>query len=365
MKIALLIFSADPTRGGAERYTWELAAALAHRGHSVDLISAKPFPPVPGVNSVLLRAKAATRAGQYLRFLNAFDEHLHTHSYDIIHSMLPIRRCDIYHPHAGMAKTAYDSKFLNRFNRKRKLYAQTEEKLLAGPKTPRVLYLSDFVKGFVLQAYPDLGNRLEKLFNAVDLEKFNPTKHTRSIRDRFNIPPDQIVGLMIAQHFQQKGLPQAIEALAKTDKRISLLIVGRDNPAEGKKLAQRLGVSDRVIFAGTTDSPADFYAAADFFILPTSYDSCSLVVLEALAMGLPVISTIFNGACEIMTDGAEGFVLQDPKNVAALAESMTKMLDPTRRAAMKSAALALRQRLSYETHLDCLEAIYALSHRAH
>jgi UDP-glucose:(heptosyl)LPS alpha-1,3-glucosyltransferase len=279
--------------------------------------------------------------------------------------MLPVHRCDIYHPHAGMAKTAYDSKFLNRFNRKRKLYARTEEKLLAGPNAPRVLYLSDFVKGFVLQAYPDLGNRLEKLFNAVDLEKFDPAKHNRAGRDRFNFPPDQIVGLMIAQHFQQKGLPQAIEALAKIDKRISLLIVGRDSPAEGKKLAQRLGVSDRVIFAGTTDSPADFYAAADFFILPTSYDSCSLVVLEALAMGLPIISTIFNGACEIMTGGAEGFVLQDPKNVPAQAEAMAKMLDPTRRAAMKAAALALRPRLSYETHLDRLEAIYALSHRAH
>ena len=163
------------------------------------------------------------------------------------------------------------------------------------------------------------------------------------MRERFKSLPGQTVGLMIAQHFRQKGLPQAIEALAKIDKRISLLIVGRDNPARKEKFSPSVsGVSDRVIFAGTTDSPADFYAAADFFILPTSYDSCSLVVLEALAMGLPIISTIFNGACEIMTGGAEGFVLQDPKNVPAQAEAMAKMLDPTRRAAMKAAALALR-----------------------
>ncbi len=365
MNIALVIFSADPARGGAERYTADLAAALAKRGHQVHLLAARFGASIDGVQPVPLPAKSPTRAGEYQKFLGALHDHFQSNSYGIIHSMLPIPRCDIYHPHAGMAKSSYDSKFLNRFNRKRTLYAQVEEKLLTGPNPPRVICLSDFVKGFILKSYPNLAPRLEKLFNAVDLQKFDPTKHDRKMRERFKFRPGQTVGLMIAQHFRQKGLPQAIEALAKIDNRIALCIVGRDNPAPAKKLAERLGVSDRVIFAGTTESPADFYSAADFFVLPTSYDSCSLVVLESLAMGLPVISTAFNGACEIMTGALEGFVLPDPKNVPALADAMSQMLDPNRRAKMKTAALALRPRLSYESHLHRLEEIYSLSHRAH
>jgi len=75
-------------------------------------------------------------------------------------------------------------------------------------------------------------------------------------------------------------------------------------------------------------------------------------------MGLPVISTKFNGATEIMTDGVHGYVLDDPNDVAALADAMRKMMDPQRRAEMSKACLELRPKLSYEHHLDQLEAIY-------
>jgi len=113
-----------------------------------------------------------------------------------------------------------------------------------------------------------------------------------------------------------------------------------------------------VVFAGKTDDPVSFYRAADFFLLPTRHDPCSLVVLEALAMGLPVISTVFNGACEIMTSGQHGFVLPDPSDIDAIAEAMRNLLDPQARATMSDACLMLRPRLAYEHHLDELLKIY-------
>jgi glycosyltransferase involved in cell wall biosynthesis len=82
------------------------------------------------------------------------------------------------------------------------------------------------------------------------------------------------------------------------------------------------------------------------------------VVLEALAMGLPVISTIQNGACEIMTDRTHGFVLKDPADVIVLAAALRSMLDPELRHAMAVACLALRPRLAYGNHLDELIRIY-------
>jgi UDP-glucose:(heptosyl)LPS alpha-1,3-glucosyltransferase len=115
-----------------------------------------------------------------------------------------------------------------------------------------------------------------------------------------------------------------------------------------------------MIFAGQTDRVADFYAASDFFVLPTRHDSCSLVVLEALAMGLPVISTVFNGACEIMRDGEHGFVLSNPADVGALTAAMGQLMDPTARQRMHEACLALRPNLSFDAHMDRLEEIYRM-----
>jgi len=365
MNIALVIFNSDPARGGAERYTAELGGALAGRGHQVHLLAGRFGPPIAGVQFVPLNRGAPTRAGRYLAFLDALDAQLQRQPYDIVHAMLPVRRCDIYHPHAGMAKAAYQAGWTNQFNTKRRRYAQVEAGLLGGPHKPLVLCLSDYVKASILQCYPGIADRLEKLFNAVDLSKFDPSKHAQAgkdLRQQFNITSDKIVALLIAQHFEQKGLPQTIEALARLQQpEPVLLVVGKDDPARCAALARRLGVADRVIFAGTTDAPTHFYAAADFLVLPTRHDSCSLVVLEALAMGLPVISTIYNGACEIMTDGQHGFVLRDPADVPALAEAMRQLLATERFSAMRQACLALRPRLSLEAHLDRLEEIYRRS----
>jgi glycosyltransferase involved in cell wall biosynthesis len=142
------------------------------------------------------------------------------------------------------------------------------------------------------------------------------------------------------------------------DPRLRILVVGKEDAASYAALARKLNVADRVLFAGATADPSSFYAAADFFVLPTRHDPCSLVVLEALAMGKPVISTVFNGACEIMQPGTHGFVLADPTDVEGIAGAMRELLDDGRRLEMSAACLALRPRLSYETHVRQLLEIY-------
>jgi UDP-glucose:(heptosyl)LPS alpha-1,3-glucosyltransferase len=167
---------------------------------------------------------------------------------------------------------------------------------------------------------------------------------------------------MIAQDFERKGLREAILATCGGDGEapgLSLLVVGKEDPRKYEQLASRSCDAKRVTFAGRTDDPYGFYQAADFFVLPTRHDPCSLVVLEALAMGLPVVSTVFNGACEIMTDGKHGFVLSDPSDAEALAAAMRQLLDPQRRGQMSRACLELRPRLAYAHHLEQLLAVYS------
>jgi len=254
----------------------------------------------------------------------------------------------------------------NRLNRKRRLFARVEDELIHGPGKPVVLYLSDYVKGMILRLYPDLSYQLVRLFNGTDLKMFDPEVRVparQTVRQRFGIAPEATVALMIAQHFERKGLAEVIAATAnivRTSPTSSLkvLVVGKDDPSRSRQQARELGVENRIIFAGQTTSSADFYAASDFFVLPTRHDSCSLVVLEALAMGLPVISTVFNGACEIMTDSVNGYILPDPADVDALTRAMRKLLDADTRRQMHESCLGLRPSLSFEAHMDHLEEIY-------
>jgi UDP-glucose:(heptosyl)LPS alpha-1,3-glucosyltransferase len=375
LKIALVIFHADPARGGAERYTADLAAALAARGHRITVLATDFGPRIAGVEYVALKAGATSRTAQFSRFLDSLDAHLSDHTYDIVHAMLPVWQCDVYHPHAGLAlesvRTGHRkhaspisraaSKLGNQLNRKRQRFAEVEKTLLNGRRPPVLLCLSDYVKRSVRRYYDLPEDRMATLFNAVDLARFDPGRQNRQRdRDTLKIPPDRVVALMVAQDFARKGLRQAIMAIGDVDDpRLLFLVVGKDKTKPYERLAASVGVTKQIRFIGPVDDPRPFYSAADFFVLPTSHDPCSLVVLESLAMGLPVISTAFNGACQIMEDGKHGFVLPDPKDVDALAKAMRSMLDENRRSAMRSACLQLRPRLSLDAHVDRLLAIYA------
>jgi UDP-glucose:(heptosyl)LPS alpha-1,3-glucosyltransferase len=350
VRIALVILHADPSRGGAERYTIDLASALANRGHQVALLAASFADRIANVSSIRLTHWGLSRASRYGRFLDSLDCHLAQTHYDVIHAMLPVRHCDLYHPHAGIAAETLD-RWTVHFNPRRRAMAEVERQILSSPKPPIVLALSDYVKEFIQRHYPTLPlQSVAKLFNAVHLEHFQPAHQ----------PHNLTTGLIIANDFERKGLAQALRALAQIGPtRLNLDVVGKEDPGRYDAMAKDLGVADAVVFWGAANDPRPRYAAADFLVLPTRHDPCSLVVLEALAMGLPVITTRFNGAAEAMTDGVHGFVLNDPEDVDALAGAMRKMLDPAARQRMSEACLALRPMLSYEHHLKELLKIYA------
>ena len=360
MKIALVILHADVARGGAERYTLDLAASLVRRGHEVSILASSFQNENTAGARVLLPAVGFTRTRRYLRFLDELDLHLTRVNYDVVHAMLPVRRCDVYHPHAGVAAASPG----NLFNPRRKMFAVVEGKLLTSASPPVVLCLSNLIQEVVQRNYSALQkSKLALLFNGIDLTRFDPAARPESknaVRKRFEIRSDAIVGLLLAQDFERKGLRQAMEAVARVeDPRLILLVGGKQDTQPYRRLAEKLGIHNQVVFAGPVENPADFYRAANFFVLPTRFDPCSLVVLEALAMGLPVISTVKNGACEIMVDGVHGYILSDPANISALVDAMGNLLVDNRIVDMRRACLELRPILSQEHHLDRLETIYS------
>jgi UDP-glucose:(heptosyl)LPS alpha-1,3-glucosyltransferase len=374
MKVALVTMRTDPGRGGAERYTVDLADALHGAGHDVTMLAASLVALPPGVRGVRLDATGLMRVSRYRRFLDALDSHLVHAAYDVVHAMLPVRRCDVYHPHAGLARAmvARDSLITKLFNPRRGRGADIESALLESSSPPVVLCLSRYVKRALTQWYALPDSLLPILFNAVDLARYDPAARPNArthLRDRLGLTESDVLAAFVGHDFERKGLREAILAMARLRHldadmgRVRLLIVGRARTAKYLTLAREHGVADNVIDHGHTDDAYSVYRAADLLVLPTRHDPCSLVVLEALAMGVPVISTRFNGACEIMTPGVHGYVLDDPRDVDALALAIRDLLDRGLRFRMSQECLALRPQLAYERHLRTLLDIYARAGR--
>ena len=160
-------------------------------------------------------------------------------------------------------------------------------------------------------------SRIRVIPNGIDLERFNRDPSAgRAIRREFDIADDVKLLLFVGHEFRRKGLEHAIAALERLGSDFRLLVVGSDSQTMYRRMAKTS--SDRLIFAGSrTDMPA-FYGAADALVLPTSYETFSLVCMEAMAASLPVFATPVGGIEDYLVDGVNGYqIKQDGADIAA------------------------------------------------
>ena len=142
-------------------------------------------------------------------------------------------------------------------------------------------------------------------------------KEKKIIRVKYEINADEIVLMFFGHEFRKKGLEFVIRALPLVKEDVKSLIAGRDNPTYYKRLALKFGVLDKVIFAGFVSGISEYFAAFDIFVFPTAYEVFSLVTLEAVASGLPILATKVNGTEELIKEGYNGFFIRrDPNDIA-------------------------------------------------
>jgi glycosyltransferase involved in cell wall biosynthesis len=198
--------------------------------------------------------------------------------------------------------------------------------------------------------------------NGVDLDRFHPpTADERAAsRVQFQLDPEDRVVLFIGHEFRRKGLDLAIEALVHATTVLLLVVGGRtDTVAEAQAQAQRLGVADRVLFVGVRADIPVLLAASDIFLLPSAYESYGLVIMEALAAGLPVVATPVGVAESTIVDGENGYLVAP--DAVQIAERLEEL------AGSDLAAYAQRARRSAEPHgwrasaLQYLELLRELS----
>ncbi len=379
MKIALVIEWMDAWRGGAETSTLQFLHHLMHRDVEIHVFSRSRPSPAPNLHVHTIRGASMSRTRQSVTFRHRVDRILQNASFDVVHVITPCRSADIYQPRGGTVAEMIErniallsarpvrrlKRYANHFNFKQRYTLALERVLLGNPHGPKVVAISDYVVDQLRRHYALPDERICKIYNGVDPDLTTHDQrqgHRAAIRSEFEIGDDDVLVLLIAHNFRLKGLRHWMEALALLVKRgvtnVRSLVIGKGESEQWHRLTARHGIADRLTFTGPSDRVRQFHHAADVLVHPTYYDPCSRVVLEAMVAGLPCITTRWDGASEIIEDGVSGYVLDDPRNVAALADHVETLCDPECRDCTGRHAAAITDRVSMARHADEMLALY-------
>jgi UDP-glucose:(heptosyl)LPS alpha-1,3-glucosyltransferase len=201
--------------------------------------------------------------------------------------------------------------------------------------------------------------RLSVVYNGVDLERFHPrlrTQHRADARGEAAVPAGAFTVLFAGSGFERKGLATAIRALHRLDDPDArLLVLGRGDAAAYRRLADELGVGARVEWLGARPDIERWYAAADVLILPTRYEPFGNVHLEALASGLPVVTSVVAGGAEIIDDRCGAAVAPDDATGFAAALDKLRRRNP---AEVSDAARAAALPFTFARQVAALQEIY-------
>ena len=204
------------------------------------------------------------------------------------------------------------------------LHATLERKVL--PRADRVVAVSNKVKRELnAQGLPP--DDVQVIHNGVDLETFSPGPADRSA---LGLPPNAPLAFFAGDiQTPRKNLDSVIEALVDASS-LHLAVAGTTDGSPFPALAERLGVADRVHFLGYRTDIPDLMRAADLFVFPSRYEACSLVLLEAMASGLPIVTATTTGGAELVGDDC-GIVLDDPDDHTGLLRALQGLVDAPRR----------------------------------
>ncbi len=234
-----------------------------------------------------------------------------------------------------------------------------ERRGFASPEFKLAVAVSNLVRDDLMREFQLPAQKVVTLYNGVDLERFAPARDDAArweIRARFSIPDGAPLVAFVGNGFGRKGLRFLIEAWPKVGRDAQLLVVGADQKSRWyQREAVRLGVSARIHFAGATPDVTRIFHASDAFALPSLFEPFGNVVMEALASGLPVLSSAQSGASELLAESMQRFVVQDPTNADEISRKMNALLDAD--GDLRKVARATAERYTWQNYAANLLAI--------
>lgn len=373
MRIGIVLKTFKTQRGGAEVWTLGFVRWLVQQGHEVHVVARKCDDVVNTLGVTIHKVDIRSP----WRFAGAVERLLRSLDLEIVHDMGYGWYADVFHSHVGspivyrrrrhelksglrQIGTCLSSALLPGYYRKRALYRRQ----FSGHPNVMHLALSHMVARDYERVHQIARENITVIHNGVDIRKFTPAPDGSArdaIRRSLGIGKDETVLMLVAHEHQLKGLPSLVCAagqLAGQGHKIHVLVVGGHPRRDQLAQIDRLGLSDRVHFVGRVEDPVCYYRSADIYVHPTRYDACSLSVLEALASGLPVITTSCNGASELVTDGVCGFVLNEGSSADEICNRIHHLLRKSTRQSMGIRAREAAERLSLDENYRRIAELY-------
>ena len=349
MRLALVRQRYTPY-GGAERFVEGALEALLERGIAISLYTRQwPQTRLQLIEPIVCNPFYIGRLWRDWSFARAVCRTLASKPPELVQSHERLLCCDVYRAGDGVHRVFLEERlrtaspfrrWLTEFAPYHRYVLNVERRLFASPVLRAVICNSKMVRDEIHERFGLPEEKLPVIYNAVDSEAFSPElrKHREAARTALHIPEDATVFLLVGSGYARKGVARAIEAFARVTGNCRLIIVGHDKALRSyKRLARRLDVRERVLLVGPQDETKPFYGAADVFVLPTLYDPCPNAALEAMASGLPVITSTKCGAAELVLEHDAGYVCP-ARDIDALAGHMTTLTDPQVRGPMGARA---------------------------
>lgn len=338
MRIAFVIEHFSASKGGGEGYAALLSREASKAGHDIHIYASSFEDPGYPVNYHEVSIAKHPRVNRDKRFDQAICAELSRAEFDLIHSFSRISKVDVTRPGGGchLAWMKYDllsfrspiKRFIRSISRsfspRNKSMAEIEKKCYHSAK--KIIAVSNMVKNHITEFYPEVADKIVVVHNGVDLNKYNYEEihPQRGIARTKCKVSDQVAILFVANNFRLKGLETLVRACGDYKDQVCILAAGKGRSGKYASLARKKGV--QINFIGPVSDMRELYAAADIVCHPTFYDPFSNVTLEGMASGLPVITSGMNGASEIIEQGIDGYVVEDPADWKGFSNCIGELL---------------------------------------
>jgi UDP-glucose:(heptosyl)LPS alpha-1,3-glucosyltransferase len=306
-------------QGGVETATAGLLGELSRRGHEIDLLTTGLREGVPGVRVRRLPVLPQPSSIRLLSFAILARRALAGRGYDIVQSHERGLRQDIYRAGEGTHQgylAAIGRQRRARLDPHHRLLCALERRIFRLQSARHVVAIARAGKAEIERLYGTPPDRVSVVYNGVDLSRFHPENRSRfgrAVREALGVSGEAWVILFIGSGFERKGLDVLLDAVARIgDRRCRVLVAGKGEIGRYQELAARLGLGERVAWLGPRRDPERLYAAADVVALPARYEPFGNVHLEALAAGVPVLTTALAGGSEVIAQGRNGWVVASP-----------------------------------------------------
>jgi UDP-glucose:(heptosyl)LPS alpha-1,3-glucosyltransferase len=349
MHIALVRRCYSLKKAGAERYCVNLSRQLQRLGHRVTIIGETIDPELRDqIEFIPVQVNHFASWTKNRSFADNVQHVVKQHRFDIVHGLSRTPAVDTFRVtdplQAHWVNVFYRNRvvrFLQHLNPRHRTIFNIERSVFQSPNVRRYITQSKLDSRLLTEYYGVPEEKIVRVSNGVDTSTFHPGVRSQgqAVREELGIEPGQPLLVFASMDFRRKGLGPLLKSIATCrTKDVRLLVLGNGDEKTYGRMARDLGLTRHVIFAGRQSNMARYYGAGDLFVLPTIYEPFPNVNLEAMACGLPVLTSATAGGADIIQPDRNGYLLSHPEAVPEMAEYIDRHLSLSERERQEMAA---------------------------